>query len=58
MVMKCKVAINFFLFQLILGGSDEEYFNGPMDYFPVVNDGRWIVQLKSVVSTQIYYNLV
>ena len=35
-----------------MGGSDEEYFNGPMDYFPVVgNDGRWMVKLKSVVSS-------
>ena len=41
-----------FLFQLILGGSDEEYFYGPMDYFPVDNDGRWswMVQIKSVVT--------
>ena len=39
-----------------MGGSDEEYFNGPMDYFPVVdNEGRWMVQLKSVVTDD--YNI-
>ena len=45
-----------FLFQLILGGLDEEYFNDPMDYFPVVdNYGRWMMQLKSVATND--YNI-
>ena len=39
-----------------MGGSDEEYFNGPMDYFPVIdNEGRWMMQLKSVVTDD--YNI-
>ena len=40
----------FSSFQLILGVSDEQYFDGSMVHFPVVdNDGRWMVQVKSIV---------
>ena len=39
---------NIIQFQLIFGGSDEQYFHGPLAYFPVVDHGRWNVHLASV----------